>query len=54
MWLIMDERERVDIMDEYEGQHVQNMVSYAAIDVPYTQHLHSSRAVANSMPMAVP
>lgn len=26
MWLILDERERVDFIDEKEGQHVQNMV----------------------------
>lgn len=26
MWLILDERERVDAVDEQEGQHKQNMV----------------------------
>lgn len=26
MWLILDERERIDAIDDQEGQHVQNMV----------------------------
>ena len=26
IWLILDERERVDFIDEQEGQHVQDMV----------------------------
>lgn len=26
IWVILDERERVDFIDEQEGQHVQNMV----------------------------
>lgn len=26
MWLILDERERVDTIDDHEGQHMQNMV----------------------------
>lgn len=26
MWLILDERERIDAIDEQEGQHVQSMV----------------------------